>query len=189
MNPETPAKITAIGEKLDNPPPRIGDIWPGQGGTYVGIMRGVSSRPDYHLICATKDIGDHIWSHDMVMVDRNFSTIDGASNTVQLLASGSHPATESAAKFTADGHTDFYLPSPHELELIYINAPDGFENSVYYWTSAPRSHYYAYVQNFAYGNRNWSSKDTLARVRPVRRILVLPVAAQTENTTNIKANE
>ena len=45
--------------------PAIGEVWPGHGGIYAGIVRGDPGQPDYHLIVATEDFGECKWQAAM----------------------------------------------------------------------------------------------------------------------------
>ncbi|AEK63199.1 DUF1566 domain-containing protein [Collimonas fungivorans] len=129
-------------------PPRIGATWIGQGGIYAGILRGENGAPDYHLIHATVE-------HEMVDM-----------NWVQ--------ASEKAAAHI-DGHSDWSLPNRREARLLYINSPDGFDTSGWYWTSAQGAAYpdFAWVQYFVHGNQLDGHKSVEYRARAVRRLLVI----------------
>jgi hypothetical protein len=64
--------------------PRIGQLWPEQGGIYLGIVRGAKDEPDYHLIRAEAEPAKRLtWQQ----------------------------AKKWAAGLTDGGHTDWQLPS------------------------------------------------------------------------------
>jgi hypothetical protein len=73
---------------------------------------------------------------------------------------------------TVDGVTygDWYLPSKHELNLLFIKkATVGGFTANYYWSSAEIDNGNAWVQGFGNGSQGGSSKSTTGRsVRAVR---------------------
>lgn len=155
--------------------PKIGELWPGQGGIYAGVMRGQNGQPDYHLILAVS-AGSKLesveWGGYGETVSGANCDWDGQANTKALLADDtSHPAAEKAAAVSADGHSDFYLPSKRESALLYANLPDEFE-SAWYWTSTQRSASDAVTQCFGHGYQSSNSKDSTFRVRAVRRLTI-----------------
>lgn len=152
-------------------PPRIGQQWPGQGGVYAGLIRGEGDQPDYYLIVANEEAEGLEFGGYGKTVDGTNSSLDGAANTQALITSEhAHPAAEWAAKHTADGHSDFYLPSRNELRLCYANAPEPFSKDDWYWSSTQDSAHYAWMQYFDDGYQGWSHECHEYRVRPVRRI-------------------
>jgi hypothetical protein len=103
------------------------------------------------------------------------SQLDGPGNTAALLATGqAHPAAAWAAAQTADGHTDFHLPSRHDLLMAHIYAPQHFNKEDWYWSSSQTSRSNAFVQDFADGSSGWFSKDYGHRVRAFRWIPLNP---------------
>ena len=64
---------------------------------------------------------------------------------------------------------DWYLPSKHELNLLFINrvAVGGF-SSGYYWSSSEGTNNYAWAQIFTSGTQFSNFKDNLGYVRAVR---------------------
>jgi hypothetical protein len=66
---------------------------------------------------------------------------------------------------------DWYLPSKHELNLMYVNlhlnVVGGFASN-YYWSSSQYSSYRAWLQYFGSGTQNGSFKYYTSRVRAVR---------------------
>lgn len=150
--------------------PNIGEYWPGQGGIYGGDMPARDGEPAYSLIFAAKDIGDHKWGGYNEQ-SKATSKRDGLANTKAMLAEGSRPAAEAASKYTADGHADFYLPAAAELYQAWVDAPESFDTSTYYWSSSQRSAYGAFYTDFVDGNQDISDKYVELRVRPVRRFI------------------
>lgn len=150
--------------------PKLGAYWPGQGGIYGGDMPARDGEPAYSLIFAAKDIGDHKWGGYNEQ-SKATSKRDGLANTQALLAEGGHPAAEAASKYTADGHADFYLPAAAELYQAWVDAPELFDTSTYYWSSSQRSAYGAFLMLFGGGTQVHYGKHDALRVRPVRRFI------------------
>jgi hypothetical protein len=125
-------------------PPAIAQPWPGQGGIYAGIVRGAElGERDAHLILAAdKPESDLAWQ----------------------------PALDWAKTVTADGHTDFALPTRFQSAVLYGNLRDQFETSGWYWTSTEFSERHAWIQYFNYGGQNTTGKSSEARARAVRLI-------------------
>jgi len=125
-------------------PPAIGQIWPGQGGIYAGIVAGDTGEPNQHLILALVPAAERLsW-------DR---------------------AVAWAKSVQADGHADFSLPSRAESTLLFQNVRDQFERT-WYWTGTQFSRNGAFGQFFADGGQDSLTKSYEARVRAVRRFNV-----------------
>jgi len=124
-------------------PPRIGQYWPGQGGIYGGMARGLDGQDDYPLIlaaCAPEQ--EFKWP----------------------------AAMEHAKTIEADGHKDFNLPTRFEAALLYANLRDQFDTNYVYWTGTQYGEYRAFIQYFAYGLQTIDGKDCERRCRFVRRM-------------------
>jgi hypothetical protein len=103
----------------------------------------------------------------------------GLKNTAIIIASqGAVDGNAFAAtvcneySVTVDGVTygDWYLPSKHELNLLYLqqNVVGGFANG-YYWSSTERDDYYAWLQFFFNGSQLFDNKLLgMHRVRAIR---------------------
>ncbi|WP_238738857.1 DUF1566 domain-containing protein [Pseudomonas putida] len=160
---------------LDSSPsgvPSLGSYWPEQGGYNAGLVRGEDGSPDYYLIVPViTEQMTAAWGGYEEEVEGASSASDGLANTRALLAdSKEHPAAKLASDFTADGHSDFYLPARRELQLAEANVPELFEKA-YHWSSSQRSAYNAYSVDFEGG---WLSNDRKSYeflVRPVRRFI------------------
>ena len=148
--------------------PAIGAIWPGQGGIYAGIRQYADGLR--HVVFSAEDVGEHEWGAYGVGVEAS-SRIDGRINSQVLTANGGHPAASSAANYTADGLTDFYLPSIGELSHGWQFIPEHFKRD-WHWSSTQRSAYYAFFMHFDVGNQNYHVKYVELRVRPVRRLFI-----------------
>ena len=125
--------------------PRINTVWPGQGGIYMGIARGLDGQPDAHLILAA-DIPEN----------------DGSINWAA--------AGEWAKGLSVDGHSDFSLPTRSQAALLYANGADRFMTDDWYWTSSEYSERLAWIQDFYYGYQLDDDKSHEARARAVRLI-------------------
>ena len=73
------------------------------------------------------------------------------------------------ADYTVGQYDDWYLPSKDELNQLYQQqtAIGGFEGD-WYWSSTENDSRYAWVQDFNFGNQNYSYKDATFYVRAVR---------------------
>ncbi|MBM2883961.1 DUF1566 domain-containing protein [Chromobacterium phragmitis] len=158
--------------------PKIGEYWPGQGGVYVGLMRGHDGQPDYHLIAAPGEAGfvkEITWGGYEKDEPDAKSEWDGKANTLALARSSiDHPAAEWAAGLEIDGHADWYLPARRESVLCYANTPELFEKA-WYWTSTQCSPGGAWLQGFGDGGQDTCHKNDELRARAVRRFVHLPL--------------
>lgn len=101
-------------------PTRIGQIC--NGGTFAGFNR-VCNRA-YAIVFAheRKAMGSDGFNYktNRTATLGSQSTVDGASNTAAM-DSAKHPAAAYCKNLTANGFTDWHLPSLNELELWYRN--------------------------------------------------------------------
>ena len=149
-------------------PPAHGEYWHGQGGFYICTQPALLGLPARHLVVG-KDEAEDITFGPYEDIPGASSHIDGPTNTAALLVSGKeHPAAKWAAAYTADGHTDFHLPSRLDMLMAYICAPQLFQKSDWYWTSTQYSRNGAFVQDFEYGDSGWYYKDNEHRARAFR---------------------
>ncbi|MFC5524054.1 DUF1566 domain-containing protein [Polaromonas jejuensis] len=150
------------------PPPAHGDYWPGQGGRYICTLPELLGVPARHLIASEHEV-ESLEFGPSLDVPGARSQLDGPANTAALLATGQdHPAAKWADAYTADGHTDFYLPSRLDLVMAHICAPQLFQKSGWYWSSTQTSRDGAFVQDFEGGYSYWDLKDNEHRVRAFR---------------------
>ena len=150
-------------------PPAVGDYWPGQGGHYVCTQPALLGAPARHLIAGGEQ--EELQFGPTVDVPGARSQVDGMSNTAALIAaSDEHAAAKWATAYTADGHTDFHLPSRLDLLMGFICAPQLFKKSGWYWSSTQDSRHFAFVQDFEYGSSVWDVKFYEHRVRAFRWI-------------------
>lgn len=155
-------------------PPRIGELWFGQGGIYVGTMRGRGGRPDYHLVAA---IGEHEledveWGGYGKRIDGADSYHDGQANTAAMVAADLDLGKRIQA-LDIEGHTDWYLPSQAEAHLLASNAKESMQQEDWYWTSTQYSAGNAWYQYFGSGGQNFYGKDYECRAVAVRQIQIV----------------
>lgn len=146
--------------------PPIGEYWPGQGGIYAGDFRGSDGVVFGQIIGREEDIGTARWAPDGTRLTSDW---DGAENTRLLLSDC--PAAKLAARYTADGHADFYLPAQRELQFACANVRHLFGESGWYWSSTSRGESYAWAVDFEDGYTILSRRSTEFRVRPFRRFI------------------
>lgn len=155
--------------------PAFGSAIAGQGGFFAAIMRGATvdgvQQPAEALLVS--DIALEIeaveWGKYGQDVAGTSSLTNGIDNTKTMALSNCQAALR-VREITADGHTDYFLPSLGELNSAAANVPELFNKEGYYWTSTQFSRGVVFVQDFEYGYSGWSSKDGKHRVRAFRRI-------------------
>ena len=147
-------------------PPAIGQIWPGQGGIYAGVIPARNGQEAYHLVIG-EELGRFEWGP---YGDESPATslIDGLANTAVLLEHGEYPAAKAATAHNADGHSDFYLPAAAELYEAWLNL--GYQDWYWVWSSSQRSASNAFLMGFDDGFQDFYGKYNELRVRPVRRL-------------------
>ncbi len=137
-----PAEPEASTTTSQTTPPNIGEYWPGQGGIYAGVARGLDGERDYHLILSTEAPEEEFeWQ----------------------------AALDRAKSVSADGHSDFTVPTRFESALLYANLQDQFNIDYWHWTSTQFSETSAWFQDFYYGYQGDDSKVYERRCRFVRR--------------------
>lgn len=151
-------------------PPAHSEIWPGQGGRYICTLPALLDAPARHLVASEGEAEDLAYG-PAIDVPGACSQLNGPANTAALLSTGKdHPAAKWAAAYTADGHTDFFLPARLDLLMAHICAPQLFKKSGWYLSSTQYSRSTAFVQDFEYGISSscWFGKDGERRVRAFR---------------------
>lgn len=157
-------------------PPALGAYWPGQGGIYCGTLPAMHGLPARHLIFGTTDAPKRLtWGEYGTEVPGASGRLDGRANTAALLAhkathGSSFPAAEWAAAYTADGHTDFHLPSQADLFMASLACPQLFTQAGWYWSSTQGGRHDAFVQDFEDGGSYWYVKGSGHVARPARWI-------------------
>lgn len=143
---------------------QIGEYTSGQGGIYLGNIRGDDGTVYGLVMSREEDIGKAAWGKDGSL---DLSAWDGLTNTNSLL--DRCPAAKLANEYEADGHCDFYLPSRREMMVALANVPHLFGKDSWYWTSSPRTESYAWAVDFEYGCVGYGNRGSEFRVRPFRR--------------------
>lgn len=150
-------------------PPAHGEIWPGQGGRFICSLPALMGVPARALVAGLEESPGRLTFGPYGEIANAGSHIDGPANTVAILAApGDHPAAQWARAYSADGHTDFFLPARLDMVMAHICAREHFEESSWYWTSTQTSRSDAFVQDFQDGGSDWSLKSFEFRVRACR---------------------
>jgi hypothetical protein len=152
-------------------PPRIGEHWAGQGGVYVGIMRGRDGQADHHLVAAigANELEDVTWGEYGKKIEGCGSYHDGKANTAAMAAAGYDIAKRIQA-LDIEGNTDWHLPSQAEAHLLAANIREAMNQGDYYWTSTQYSADDAWYQTFGSGDQVIDNKDAELRAVAVRVI-------------------
>lgn len=164
-------------------PPALGEYWPGQGGIYGGILPAFDGHTARHLVFSAVEAPEQLtWGPYGHVVQNAGSRTDGRSNTAAMLAekaaaSKEFPAAQWASEHSADGHTDFHLPSQAELFMALLYAPQAFGKKSWYWSSTQDGRSSAFAQGFEHGFSDWYYKGYELRVRAVRWIPLQPFSA------------
>lgn len=150
--------------------PRIGEVWPGQGGINGGLARDADGKP-YWLIVAPADIGKFEsieWGGYEIDEPSAKSEFDGLANTIALVESSTpHPAAIQCRGVDFEGHRDYYLAAKREMAVLYANVRELFEG--WHWSSTQYSADNAWGQYFGDGSQDGALKDGRGRARAVRR--------------------
>ena len=167
------------------------------------IYAGISPDGDLPMYTTPADAGTMPWNNGNVSgwVDTTMdnctppspgnvsSCVTGEENTALLVAEDSdsitggtqsHLAAAYCDTLSAHGHSDWYLPSMNELNVLYINKNVGDLNGTFdetgsfpdgrYWTSSERTNNDAVAQYFDSGSQiSPNSKHYTYSVRCVRR--------------------
>ncbi|MCY1361703.1 hypothetical protein D9M69_483790 [compost metagenome] len=155
-------------------PPGVGQHWHGQGGTYVGVMRGENGAPDYYLLAPKHaQIASITYGGYGNRIEGANHRRDGLANARALLASSiDHPAAKWASEQEAEGHRDLYLPSQAEAFLCWANIPEQFDNKGWWITSTQLGPGDAWIQDFVDGDQDYVHKVIARPAFAVRRILI-----------------
>jgi hypothetical protein len=155
--------------------PAFGELWPGQGGYYAGILPAIGDRPAQHLIVSAQEAEGLTWG-PYTEVEGARSRHDGRANTKALMDAGGKdfakdfPAAWWCSDLEIGPMSDFHLPSQAELFLASLYAPQLFNKEGWYWSSTQNSRYSAFVQDFEGGDSGWDVKGSDGRVRAFRWI-------------------
>ena len=151
--------------------PKIGAVWPGEGGINGGLARDEAGNP-YWLIVSPGDVSlqEIEWGGRGHEEPGAQSEFDGRANTLALCESSvDHPAAQRCREIAYEGHKDFYLAATRESTVLYASVPNLFEKA-WYWTSTQGSADDAWLQLFDDGGQDYALKYDQGRVRAVRRL-------------------
>jgi hypothetical protein len=163
---------SAVNKITFETPLAIGDTYQG------GIIFYLDASSEHGLIAALSDQSTSMqWYNGSFIVTG--ATEDGVGageeNTILIeiiQGSGSYAAKLCRA-LVLNGYSDWYLPSEHELDLMYDNLHNistplgGFANDRY-WNSTEHNQYAANSQNFADGSTSSKTKSETYYVRAIR---------------------
>jgi hypothetical protein len=151
--------------------PKIGAVWPGEGGLNGGLARDETGNP-YWLIVSPGIVSfqEIEWGGRGQEEPGAQSEFDGRANTLALCESSTdHPAAQRCREIVYEGHKDFYLPALRESAALYASVKELFDKA-WYWTSTQYSADIAWIQSFDDGHQSDAYKDDQGRVRAVRRL-------------------
>tara|TARA_B110000879_G_C10856362_1_gene387475 strand:- start:19 stop:606 length:588 start_codon:yes stop_codon:yes gene_type:complete len=157
----------------------IGDFHQG------GIIFWLDESSKYGLVCDIQDLGEAQWSDFPYPTEAvGLSIGTGQSNTNKILDNSSQfgIAAYICVNSTAQGYSDWFLPSKAELNQMYLNKSyinstaqynggSVFQTIVsnnFYWSSSEYNNETAYKQDFNDGNQYIDGKFYTYRVRAIR---------------------
>ena len=165
-----------IAAALPTPAAQIGEFRDG------GVVFWVDGTGQHGLVCDIQELGLAEWGCEGFYANPNGTTIgSGAQNTIDILAAclTTGIAADLCANSTAQGYSDWFLPSKDALNQMYVNKTNvnfallfnggsAFSTTVNYWSSSHYNHDLAWRQNLFDGNQNYTLKSILFNVRAVR---------------------
>jgi hypothetical protein len=170
---KNPVRKTAPAKRATSKYLRIGEVWKGEGGRYMGTICGEAGQPDYRIVLAPAPQGalKGIYGPKECIKGAQ-SEYDGMANTKAMAAAGSDLA-KNALAVKIEGHSDYYIPSRREARLLQINSRTPIAEG-WHWTSTQSRDWadYAWLQYFDGGNQSNSRKDLEFPVRLVRRVAI-----------------
>jgi hypothetical protein len=163
----------------------VGDFY--QGGVVFYIFgsgdTGYVPGETHGLIAAEQDQGSGIrwYNGSYTTTGATATTIGtGSANTDDIIAAQGATETSYAAgvarAYTAEGYTDWFLPSKDELNLLYLaykadkdSGANKFNlTTSFYWSSTEFDNDTAWLQDFSSGNQGSANKAFSDNVRAVR---------------------
>lgn len=127
MNPMRTIKFPIFGSRL-----------PGEGGFFGAVIKGPAGdgTDDYVTVVSDREVGElegMVWSDGDLWQPVDAVGDDGLANTAVMEDAGLQ-LPRLARSATADGHSDFYVPSALELRALQAVVPHLFV-AAYYWSS------------------------------------------------------
>lgn len=123
--------------------PAIGAAWPGQGGSFAGLVRDSSGATRALVLADAKADKALPW----------------------------RKAMDWAQAVRADEHADFALPSRNEARVLWANLRDSFEPT-WHWLSDDDGRSYAWCQTFDDGRQLSLHKSGELSARAVRSFIL-----------------
>lgn len=110
--------------------PEIGEAY--EGGFFAGQINDGGTI--YNLVVAPKSSGENSskqWKTSNTNTSGTTSVTDGPSNTAAMISAGAaaHPAANFCNNLSIGGFTDWYMPAPDELEVLYYNLKPTTDNN------------------------------------------------------------
>jgi hypothetical protein len=131
-----------VEKKAASAVPKIGAAWPEQGGIYIG-SRLIDSAV-HHIIIPGG-------------TEQDFENLEF------------NQAAEVITGKEINGHSDWRMPDQRDLMLAYVNVPEHFNKSDWYWTGTPYGSFTAWAVGFECGPVFTCRRFSEFRVRPFRR--------------------
>lgn len=148
-------------------------FFPGQhyGG---GIIFYIDNTGQHGLIATENDIDITTWGCYSTYITGATDTAigTGMQNTLDIVTGCAdlQCAAHLCYNLNLNGFTDWFLPSLHELNQLYVNRQYvGNLNTGYYWSSSQVNANEAWQQNFSSGNRIKYGKYDPSAVRAIRK--------------------
>lgn len=137
---------------------------------------GYDANTTHGIIAAPTDLGTMEWGCFGSAIPGAGGTAlgTGNQNTIDIMAGCSTAgiAARLCGDLVLNGYSDWYLPSKHELNKLYLSqvAIGGFDNAFVYWTSSETSNSNVWVQNFGGGAQasNGAKNVTVRKARAIR---------------------
>jgi len=150
--------------------PRLGAMWPGQGGRFAGLILGEDGQPNYaEVVADLKHWPKGAWG-PRSRVSGAESEYDGLANTRAMAAAGNEAAKQ-ALGMTIDGHNDFYIASRFEQRLVHLNrAAPGHTGWAWSSTQDRADDDFAWAQYFDDGGQDDCRKANELPFVLVRRV-------------------
>jgi hypothetical protein len=172
---DSTAVANMIAEVLPTPAAQIGEFRDG------GVVFWVDGSGQHGLVCDIQDLGLAEWGCSGTLVGAQGTSLSsGAQNTIDILTGCSTVgiAADLCANSTAQGYSDWFLPSKDALDAMYDNQSDiNFTsifnggsacNNYWYWSSSEHTANASYIRGFHNTLTYNDGKVGLYTVRAIR---------------------